>query len=82
QYRVQRADLVPGTTISGSGTYTNNLFGAVGASGAAAGGAAGGTGAGTGAGTGSGVGTGAGTGGTGASVGTGGSSNLQFYSVN
>lgn len=28
QYRVQRADLVPTTTIGGSGTYTNNLFGA------------------------------------------------------
>ncbi|WP_287977355.1 efflux transporter outer membrane subunit [Sphingomonas sp.] len=80
QYRVQRADLVPSTTISGSGTYTNNLFGAAGASGAAAGGGT--SGGGTGTGTGTGVGTGSGTGGTGASVGTGGSSNLQFYSVN
>lgn len=31
QYRVQRADRVPATTVSGSGTYTNNLQGAGGA---------------------------------------------------
>jgi outer membrane protein, multidrug efflux system len=55
QYRVQRADLVPSTTVSGSGTYTNNAFGA-------AGGAPGG--AGTGAGGGTGVGAGAGVGST------------------
>lgn len=33
QFRVQRADLVPSTTASGSGTYTNNLFGAGGGAG-------------------------------------------------
>ena len=37
QYRVQRADLVPSTTASGSATYTNNVLGASGATGAAAG---------------------------------------------
>lgn len=96
QYRVQRADLVPTTTLSGSGTYTNNIQGAAGALGGAAGG---GTGGGAGTGTGTGTGTGAGTGGTGgtgtgtpgAGAGGGGglgagvgssSSNLQFYSVN
>ncbi len=73
QYRVTRADLVPSTTISGSATYTNNIFGATGASGGAAGGGTGGTGTG---------GTGGGTG-TGAGVGTGStSSNLEIYSVN
>jgi outer membrane protein, multidrug efflux system len=80
QYRIQRADLVPSTNLSGSGTYTNNIQGAAGALGGAAGG---GTGAGTG--TGTGTGTGAGTGGTGTGLGTGvGSSsrNLEFYSVN
>lgn len=46
QYRIQRADLVPSTTVSGSGTYTNNIFG--------------GASAGAGAGTGGGVGAGAG----------------------
>ncbi len=90
QYRVQRADLVPSTTISGSGTYTNNAFGAAGTAG-------GGSGTGTGTGTGTGVGGGTGTGGTGSGAGggTGGgagvgagaglgstSSNLEFYSVN
>ncbi|GAA0660835.1 efflux transporter outer membrane subunit [Sphingomonas insulae] len=75
QYRVQRADLVPSTTVSGSGTYTNNIQGAAGAlGGAAGGGTSGGTGTGTGAGTGGGTGTGAGVGGA--------SSNLEFYSVN
>ena len=84
QYRVQRADLVPSTTISGSGTYTNNAFGAAGG---AAGGVGGGTGTGTGTGTGgtgsdAGGGTGGGTGvGAGAGIG-GASSNLEFYSVN
>ncbi|MFN3433427.1 MAG: efflux transporter outer membrane subunit, partial [Sphingomonas sp.] len=53
QYRVQRADLVPSTTVSGSGTYTNNIQGAAGALGGAAGG---GTSGGTGTGTGTGVG--------------------------
>ncbi|MCU6454742.1 efflux transporter outer membrane subunit [Sphingomonas sp. A2-49] len=66
QYRVQRADLVPSTTLSGSGTYTNNIQGAAGALGGAAGG---------------GTGTGTGTG-TGAGVGTSSSTNLEFYSVN
>lgn len=75
QYRIQRADLVPSTTVSGSGTYTNNIFG--GASAGAGAGAGGGAGAGSGAGTGGGVGAGAG----GAAVGSN-SSNLEFYSVN
>ncbi len=73
QYRVSRADLVPSTTLSGSGTYTNNIQGAAGALGGAAGGGTG-AGAGTGTGTGGGVGTGTGVGGA--------SSNLEFYSVN
>ncbi|MHA0317242.1 efflux transporter outer membrane subunit [Sphingomonas melonis] len=75
QYRIQRADLVPSTTVSGSGTYTNNIFG--GASAGAGAGAGSGAGAGAGAGTGGGVGAGAG----GAAVGSN-SSNLEFYSVN
>ena len=80
QYRVQRADLVPGTTVSGSATYTNNLIGAAGAVGGAGAGA--GTGSGTGTGTGSGAGAGTG-GGAGAGAGIGASStNIQFYSVN
>jgi multidrug efflux system outer membrane protein len=94
QYRIQRADLVPTTGLSGSATYTNNL---IGASGAAAGAATGtsttatGTGAGTaGAGAGgAGLATGAGTTATtstgttavGSTVGTG-STNLAFYSAN
>jgi len=44
QYRVQRADQVPNTSLNGTGTYTNNVFGA-------GGGAGGGVGAGAGAGT-------------------------------
>ena len=89
QYRIQRADLVPSTSLSASGTYTNNIQGAASTLGGAAGGAGG---AGTGAGTGSGVGTGTGTGvgtGTGSNAGGGtagtigsGSSNFEFYSVN
>lgn len=75
QYRIQRADLVPSTTVSGSGTYTNNIFG--GAPAGAGAGAGSGAGAGAGAGTGGGVGAGAG----GAAVGSN-SSNLEFYSVN
>ena len=82
QYRVQRADLVPSTVASGSATYTNNVFGAAGAT-SSAGEGGGGPGTG-GAATG-----GTGTGGTGASgsaaasgaVGTG-SSNVAFYSAN
>lgn len=77
QYRIQRADLVPSTTVSGSGTYTNNIFG--GASAGAGAGAGGGAGAGAGAGAGTGGGVGAGAGG--AAVGSN-SSNLEFYSVN
>jgi multidrug efflux system outer membrane protein len=73
QLRVQRADLVPTTTVQGAGTYTNNLFG---------GGGAGGAGAGTGTGTGTGgTGGGVGAGGGGATAGST-SSNLEFYSVN
>jgi multidrug efflux system outer membrane protein len=79
QYRIQRADLVPTTSLSGSGTYTNNIQGAAGTVGGAAGG---GTGTGTGTGTGVGTGTGTGTG-SGAAAGIGSSSsNLEFYSVN
>ncbi|MDP1028583.1 efflux transporter outer membrane subunit [Sphingomonas sp. KR1UV-12] len=77
QYRVQRADLVPSTTASGAGIYTNNIFGAAGSSGASAG-----AGTGTGAGSGAGAGTGAGGAGAGTSVGTGASSNIEAYSVN
>ena len=88
QYRIQRSDLVPTTTLSGSATYTNNIFGATGANaGAGAGGATGG-GAGTGTGSGVGGGGGGGIGGGGAGAGVGGagvgssSSNIEFYSVN
>ncbi|OWK28240.1 efflux transporter outer membrane subunit [Sphingomonas mucosissima] len=70
QYRIQRADRVPSTTVSGSGTFTNNIFGAGG--GAAGAGAIGG-------GAGVGAGAGAGPGNLGA---RGGSSNLEIYSVN
>jgi outer membrane protein, multidrug efflux system len=73
QYRIQRADLVPTTGITGSATYTNNPLSAVGATG----------GTGTGAGTGTGTGTGAGAGvGTGAGIGGSTSTNLEFYSLN
>ncbi len=74
QYRVTRADLVPTTTVNGSATFTNNLFGAAGAQGGAAGG-------GTGSGTATGGAGGAGAG-TGAGVGTASSSNIEFFSVN
>ncbi len=74
RYRVSRADLVPSTTLSGSGTYTNNIQGAAGALGGAAGGGTAGGGAGAGAGAGGGAGVGTGVGGA--------SSNLEFYSVN
>jgi len=88
QYRIQRADLVPQTTLSGSGTYTNNIQGAASTLGGAASGGTGGTGTG-GTGTG-GTGTGGtGTGGTGSNAGGGtaggigsSSSNFEFYSVN
>jgi multidrug efflux system outer membrane protein len=87
QYRVQRSAIVPTTGVTGSATYTNNLFGAIGAAGGGA--AAGGAGAGAGTGTGTGTGVGAGTGGTGGGTGAaaGGavgesSSNIQFYSAN
>ena len=87
QYRVQRADLVPSTSVSGSASYTNNVFGAGGATtgvpgvGGAQTGAGAGTGTGTGTGAGTGAGIGAGTGVVGNSVG-GGSSNLEIYSAN
>ena len=76
QYRVQRADLVPTTAASGSATYTNNVFGAAGAT-SGTGASADGTGAG---------GTGAGGGADGAnavggSIGSG-SRNLEYYSAN
>ena len=44
QYRVSRADLVPSTSVSGSGTYTNNVFGAAGGGGNGTTGASVGTG--------------------------------------
>ena len=69
QYRIQRADLLPSISASGSATYTNNIQGASGAIGGAAPG-------GTGGGTGTGTGTGAG-----GAIGTG-SSDIQFYSAN
>jgi len=76
QYRVQRSDLVPSTSLSGTGTYTNNIFGAAGAA------SGGGTGAGTGTGTGTGTGGGNSGGGTGGGVTTGGgSTNIEAYSV-
>ncbi|THG39854.1 efflux transporter outer membrane subunit [Sphingomonas olei] len=84
QYRVQRASQVPNTTISGSGTYTNNVFGAAGGGLGAGGMAGGGTGTGTGTGGvggGTGVGAGAGAGAVGGGIGSA-SSNLEFYSVN
>ena len=78
RFRIQRADQVPTTGVTGSATYTNNAFGAVGA----ASGTGTGTDTGAGEGTGTGVGTGAGGGvGTGAGVGTS-SSDLKFYSLN
>ncbi|MFD2577666.1 hypothetical protein ACFSTD_01465 [Novosphingobium colocasiae] len=49
-YRVQRADLVPSTTLSGSASYTSNIQGASGALGGGAGASAGGAGSGTGVG--------------------------------
>ncbi|WP_171009502.1 efflux transporter outer membrane subunit [Sphingomonas sp. 2SG] len=85
QYRIQRADLVPQTTLSASGTYTNNIQGAASTLGGAASGGTGTGGTGTG-GTGTG---GTGTGGTGSNAGGGtagtvgsSSSNFEFYSVN
>ena len=79
QYRVRRADLAPTTAVNGSATFTNNIFGAVGAQGG--GGAGGGAVPGGGTGTG-GTGTGGG-GGVGGGAGLGGaSSNVEFYSVN
>ncbi|EZP53484.1 efflux transporter outer membrane subunit [Sphingomonas sp. RIT328] len=81
QYRIQRADLVPSTSLSASGTYTNNIQGAASTLGGAASGSSGtGTGTGTGVGTGTGAGSSAGSG-TSGSVGTS-SSNFEFYSVN
>ncbi|WP_294355076.1 efflux transporter outer membrane subunit [uncultured Sphingomonas sp.] len=86
QYRIQRSDLVPTTALSGSATYTNNIFGATGAN-AGAGTGAGGT-AGGGTGTGGGTGNGGSVGGGGGGAGVGGagvgssSSNVEFYSVN
>ncbi|WP_093666632.1 efflux transporter outer membrane subunit [Sphingomonas gellani] len=79
QYISQRGALVPTTGVSGTATYTNNIFGATGASAGGAG-AGSGTGTGTGAGTGTGVGAGAGAG-AGAGVGTGGTTNIEAYSV-
>jgi len=91
QYRIQRADLVPSTSLSASGTYTNNIQGAASTLGGAASGGtgSGGTGGTGGTGTG-GTGTGGtGTGGTGSNAGGGtagaigsSSSNFEFYSVN
>jgi len=80
QYRVQRADRVPSTTVSGQGIYTNNIFGAAGA-------ASGGTGTGGTGGTGTGGtgGAGGGTGGGGGATGGAGtgatSANIEAYTV-
>ncbi|WP_445193036.1 efflux transporter outer membrane subunit [Sphingomonas sp. Tas61C01] len=65
-YRVQRADLVPSTTASGSASYTNNIA-SLGGSGTTGGG----TGTGVGVGTGGAVGAGTGTS----------SSNIEIYSA-
>ncbi len=91
QYRVQRSAIVPATSVNGSATYTNNLFGAIGAAGAGAGAGGATGGAGTG-GTSTGGTGGTGTGGVGGGTGSGGgaaggavgesSSNIQFYSAN
>ncbi|MGI4730255.1 MAG: efflux transporter outer membrane subunit [Janthinobacterium lividum] len=98
QLRIQRADLLPTTGLSGSATYTNNPLGATGATagGAATGGVTGtGTTGSTGTGTtGTGLGTTGGTtgtsgvgaaGGTGVGAGAGigsTSTNLQYYALN
>ena len=91
QYRVQRADLVPSTVVSGSATYTNNPIGASGATGGSTAGATSGTGVGTGTGAGTGTGTGTGATGTGnTATGSGAvgniigasSTNLEYYSAN
>jgi NodT family efflux transporter outer membrane factor (OMF) lipoprotein len=84
QYRVQRASIVPTTSVNGAATYTNNVFGATGATAGAGGAAGGGTGTGTGGTGAGGVGGGAGGGaGVGAGAGVGStSSNIEFYSVN
>jgi len=76
QYRVQRADLVPTTALSGSATYTNNIAGAAGVAGGAASGGTGGTGT-----PGTTPAGGTGGGGTGSVLG-GTAGNLEFYSVN
>ena len=68
QYRVQRADLVPTTSLSAGATYTNNIQGATGAT---AGGSTGG----------SGTVPGGTTGGTGGSAVGATSGNLEFYQV-
>ena len=87
QYRVQRADLVPTTGVTGTATYTNNIFGASGASGGGT--TTGGTGTDGGAGAGGTLGNGGGAGGgagagvsTGAGVGTGASTDIEAYSLN
>ncbi len=76
RYRVQRADQVPTTSVTGSATYTNNVFGASGATSGTGTGATGGTGTGTGTAVGGNAGTGVGAG---AGVGTG-STDQHFYS--
>ena len=68
QYRVQRAELVPSTTASGSATYTNNVLGASGATSGSGGGATAGS-------------TATGTSSVGSAVGTG-STGYQYFSAN
>ncbi len=88
QYRIQRADLVPTTALSGSATYTNNLLGASGAATGSATGTGstgtttttGTTGTGT-TGTATGTTTSTGTSAVGSTVGTG-STNIAYYSAN
>ncbi|WP_267379712.1 MULTISPECIES: efflux transporter outer membrane subunit [unclassified Sphingomonas] len=81
QYRVQRAELLPSVAASGSATYTNNLFGASGATGGATG-ATGTTTTGSTTTGGTTTGTAAtGTGTVGSAVGTG-STDLHYYSAN
>jgi multidrug efflux system outer membrane protein len=97
QLRAQRASLLPTVGVTGSATYTNNVFGAAGGAAGGAGAGAGGIGTG-GTGTGTGAGTGTGSGGTGAGAGSGtggggtgvgagagigtGGSDVEFYSLN
>jgi len=84
QYRIQRADLVPTTSVNAGATYTNNLFGAAGGGTGTGGTGTGGNGVGgaPGTGTGGNGGTGTGNGGLGGGTGAGTTTgNLEFYTV-